>query len=321
LHPVTIRAVLYDAKADDRTIDLDRDELRITKDRLLWIDLDDREPGDLRRAAKAVGLESEGLDRLSREDRRATILRLPDRVVLTLGAVEPEDAEARRREIDIVIGVNHVITVHEGGLTAVDTFRGEIHHEGELGRLDAASFTAGLIDAICSSFFLQIEAIERDIDELDVLAVKASGSRGYLDAVVILRRRIARLRRTLAPNREALSPLQRPDFELRSDLGQVWPGTIQRVERAIDGVENARELLVGSFDLYLGRSSQRTNDVMKVLTLVSAIALPGIVLAGVMGMNFKLPFFDDPANFWVVVGTMVLFAGAILGVARWRDWI
>jgi magnesium transporter len=318
---VTIRAVLYQAKGDDRQVDLERDQIRISDDQLLWVDLDAREAGDLRRAAAAVGLEPEALERLSHEDRRARILRLPDRVVLTLGAVEPDDEEAQRREIDIVIGVNHLITAHDGPLGAVDRFRKEIGHEAELGKLDAASFTAGLIDSIFSAFFRQVEAIERAIDDLDELAIRASKSDRFLDAVVVLRRRIARLRRALAPNREALSPLERPDFELQSDVGPVWPGTIERLERAIDGVENARELLIGSVDLYLGRSSQRTNDVMKVLTLVSAIALPAVVLAGVMGMNFKPAFFDDPDNFWVVVGVMIAFALAILGVARFRRWI
>ena len=318
---MTIRAVLYQAKGDDREVDLERDEIRISDDQLLWVDLDAREAGDLRRAAAAVGLEPAALERLSHEDRRARILRLPDRVVLTLGAVEPDDEEARRREIDIVIGVNHVITAHDGPLGAVDRFRKEIGHEAELGKLDAASFTAGLIDSIFSAFFRQVEAIERAIDDLDELAIRASTSDRFLDAVVVLRRRIARLRRALAPNREALSPLERPDFELQSDVGPVWPGTIERLERAIDGVENARELLIGSVDLYLGRSSQRTNDVMKVLTLVSAIALPAVVLAGVMGMNFKPSFFDDPNNFWVVVGVMTAFALAILAIARFRRWI
>jgi magnesium transporter len=318
---VTIRAVLYQAKGEDRQVDLERDQIRISDDQLLWVDLDAREAGDLRRAAAAVGLEPEALERLSHEDRRARILRLPDRVVLTLGAVEPDDEEARRREIDIVIGVNHLITAHDGPLGAVDRFRKEIGHEAELGKLDAASFTAGLIDSIFSAFFRQVEAIERAIDDLDELAIRASTSDRFLDAVVVLRRRIARLRRALAPNREALSPLERPDFELQSDVGPVWPGTIERLERAIDGVENARELLIGSVDLYLGRSSQRTNDVMKVLTLVSAIALPAVVLAGAMGMNFKPAFFDDPDNFWVVVGVMIAFALAILGIARFRRWI
>jgi magnesium transporter len=75
----------------------------------------------------------------------------------------------------------------------------------------------------------------------------------------------------------------RPDFKVHEDLVRAWPGTIERLERAIDGVDKARDLLVGSFDIYLGRSAQRSNDVMKTLTLVSAIALPAIVLAGSWG--------------------------------------
>jgi magnesium transporter len=96
---------------------------------------------------------------------------------------------------------------------------------------------------------------------------------------------------------------------------------VERLERAIDAAENARELLVGSFDIYLGRAAQRSNDVMKTLTLVSAIALPAIVLAGVMGMNFKLEFFEDPSRFWIVITTMVAFSIGILVVSRVRRWI
>lgn len=316
-----MRAVLYDAKGQDREVDLVDDTVKVDKDRLLWIDIDGRDPDDLARAGAAIGLEGKGLRRLGRVDRRARLLRLPDRLVLTLGTVEPDDPEAVRHELDIVLGANHIVTVHDGPHSAVDEFRKEIDHEELVGRLDSAAFVAGLVDSILTAYFRQIEAIERDIDALDEVAVRNRADASFLATVVTLRRRIARLRRALAPNREALLPLERPDVALTSDLGTVWPGIAQRLERAIDGVENARELLVGSFDLYLGRSSQRTNDVMKILTLVSAIALPGIVLAGVMGMNFEMTFFDDPNNFFVVAGAMVGFAVAILTIARWRSWI
>ncbi len=319
---MTLRAILYDAKGEDREVDLKAGEgVRFDHDRLLWIDVDDRDPADLATAAAAVGLEPEGLIRLSHVDRRVRILRLPDRVVLTLGAVEPDDAAVDRHELDLVLGANHIITVHDGPLTALDTYRTEIGNEEQLGRLDASAFTAGLIDALFGAFFQQIESIERDIDALDELAIRADADAAFLDRVLVLRRRIARLRRVLAPNREALMPLERPDFELRTDLGPVWPGIVQRLERAIDGLENTRELLVGSFDLYLGRASQRTNDVMKALTLLSAVALPGVVVAGVMGMNFQPAFFNDPNNFFVVVAAMVVFSLAIVVVARVRHWV
>jgi Mg2+ and Co2+ transporter CorA len=60
---------------------------------------------------------------------------------------------------------------------------------------------------------------------------------------------------------------------------------------------------------------------MKVLTWVSVILLPAGVLAGVMGMNFKLGFFDDPSMFWVVLVVMLLIAGVTLSLGRWRRWL
>ncbi len=319
---MTVRAILYDAAGEDREVDVSaQDPIRLGDKQLLWLDLDDRTADDLGHVARAIGLEAEGLHRLAREDRRSRLLRLPERIVLTIGAVEPDDPEARRHEVDIVVGPNHIVTVHDGPLSAMDAFREDVDQEQELGRLDSVGFTAGLLDSILSAYFHQIESVEKAIDELDELAVRSRRDGTFLTSVLVLRRRIARLRRVLTPNREALLPLERPDFEIRSDLGILWPGVIQRLERAIDGLENARELLVGSFDLYLGRSSQRTNDVMKVLTLVSSIALPAIVLAGIMGMNFKVGFFDEPSNFFVALGAMLACSLMILAVARWRSWI
>jgi Mg2+ and Co2+ transporter CorA len=60
---------------------------------------------------------------------------------------------------------------------------------------------------------------------------------------------------------------------------------------------------------------------MKVLTLASVLILPGSLLAGIMGMNFRLGFFTDPIYFWVVVAAMAIVAVATLAIARVRDWI
>jgi Mg2+ and Co2+ transporter CorA len=89
----------------------------------------------------------------------------------------------------------------------------------------------------------------------------------------------------------------------------------------VDAVENARELLIGTFDVYMASSAQRTNEVMKALTILSAILLPAVVLAGVMGMNFKIGFFDNPANFWIAIAAMGLLAVGVLAISRWRGWL
>jgi Mg2+ and Co2+ transporter CorA len=115
--------------------------------------------------------------------------------------------------------------------------------------------------------------------------------------------------------------LARPEIELHPGFDRPWPGLADRVERTLDAVENVRELLLGTFDIHMGRTAKDANDVVKVLTLVSAVLLPGVVLAGIMGMNFRLPLFEDPSNFWLVIATMVVLAAAVLGTARWRCWI
>ena len=80
-------------------------------------------------------------------------------------------------------------------------------------------------------------------------------------------------------------------------------------------------MLIGTFDVHMTRTAQRTNDVMRVLTLASVVLLPAVVVAGVMGMNFKVGFFDDPDSFWIVVGVMIVLAITTIVVARWRRWL
>lgn len=319
---MTLHARLYDARGEDRDVELTREEVRHVDDRrLLWIDLDERADTDLTTLAEALELEPRLTRQLGSDRGRPRLLRFPDRILITLGALEREGDEVARRELDVLVGRNLVVTVHDGPLTAIEDFKDQLKDESGLGQLDAGAFMTGLVDAVLLTYFREIDHIEREIEALDQVALQLRGRGDFLGAVVALRHRIAIVRRALTPNRDALAPIVRPDFEVHQDLVRAWPGTIDRLERAIDGVDKTRELLVGSFDIYLGRSAQRSNDVQKTLTLVSAIALPAIVLAGIMGMNFKLPFFDESGNFWIVIATMVTLATAIIGVSRWRAWI
>ena len=84
---------------------------------------------------------------------------------------------------------------------------------------------------------------------------------------------------------------------------------------------DAREAIVGSFDVLIARGGHQTNQIMKVLTLTSVILLPGALLAGVMGMNFKVGLFDNPSLFWVVIAAIIAVAPLTIGIAKLRHWI
>ena len=199
----------------------------------------------------------------------------------------------------------------------VDTLDGETR----LGALDAGDLLSSLVDEVIVGYFRLAEMIEREIDDLDQRALHARHGDDVLGAIVSIRRRIGLIRRTLAPHREALATLARPELRVEETVGQPWPGLVDRLEGALAAIDGLRDSLLGTYDVHMGRVSQRANDVMKTLTLLSAILLPAVVLAGIMGMNFKLSFFDDATNFFIVLGVMAAMAAAILGVTRWRGWI
>ena len=314
-------AWLYDADGEDRKVTPDRRLVESLKpDQLLWIDLPHRDRDILELLGAMLELRPTTLEALGESVTRASLHRFDHYIHLTLQAVEEEDGETVRREIDLVAGRHWVVTAHEGAVGAFETFVDQVRGDSRIGSLDAAAFMGALVDSQLSSYFGVVESIEREIDRLDERALRTDDALLF-DDIVRLRRRVAMLRRTLAPHREAFAPLARPDFELQGEIGRVWPGLVERFERTMDSVENVRELLVGTFDIHMGRLAQRTNEVMKVLTIVSAVLLPSVVLAGIMGMNFNLAFFDEGSNFWLVVGAMVAMAVTILGVARWRRWI
>ena len=73
--------------------------------------------------------------------------------------------------------------------------------------------------------------------------------------------------------------------------------------------------------MLVARTGQRTNEIMKVLTLGTVLLLPGALIAGIMGMNFKLGMFEENAYFWVVLGLIAMLAAVTLVVARKRRWI
>lgn len=327
---MTIRARLFDAKGEDHAVAPSPKVVpKQGADQLLWVDLDARDAGDLALIGDMFRFSSSLLDELGDDLARASLTQHPKHIHLSLETMEsPEAADAEpgpvkpiRQALDLVAGAEWVVTVHVGPLAATDRLMNGLEGETRLGALGAGDFLASIIDAVIVGYHRTVEAFEREIDALDEIALRGRREDDVLERLVDMRRRIGAVRQALAPQREAFAPLGRPDMALHEELGRPWPDLLGRLERALDAVERLRDSLLGTYDIYMGRLAQRSSDVMKVLTILSAVLLPSVVLAGVMGMNFKLAFFDESTNFFFVLGAMALMSGAILGVARWRSWL
>ena len=312
------------------TDDADRVELGegmvgdLDEHQLLWVDViadPDREPELIRSVDDLLGLGGALADRAA--NGRTSIRFAHETVSLVVqGLSDPEGGAVRPVPLVLVAAPNRVVSLHREPVHHLSEPIAVVAADPRFGRLAAGTFLGLLLDGMLDGYFHEVERIEQVVDEIDTRALRSDRSDPLLTDLVAVRSRIAVLRRALAPQREVFAALVRPVEEPEaSPIGWPWPGLPERLERVLEATENAREQLLGSFDLVMTRVGQRTNDVMRLLTVISAVLLPSVVIAGAMGMNFQIPFFADPGNYALVVAAMVVLALVILGFARLRHWI
>jgi Mg2+ and Co2+ transporter CorA len=292
---------------------------RIGSRQLLWIDI---ERGDEALAGVLDRLDlAAASDRLATTDGSPGVVRVDDLVVLTVFGLRLKDDRPSMEpaRVDVLAKGNVVVTVTEGETAGLRDLVESLQGSSEVGALTASTFAAILIDGLIGAFFGATEDVERDIDRLDDRALRAPPGAAFVEELTALRRRIAILRRTLSPHRGVITALAQPDL-LTPAAEDPWPAVLDRLASAIDAVQNARELLLGSFDLAMTRTAQRTNDIVRVLTVVSVTLLPAGVIAGIFGMNFQSPFFEG-TGLLPAVGLIVVVSLAILLVSRWRGWL
>jgi Mg2+ and Co2+ transporter CorA len=326
----SVRAFLFDGEGHDRDVDLDKvDVSALTERQLLWVDVEDDDASDaaalIDSLVQQLQLGPDAAEVLKSLDGRTDLASFGDWFLAQAVAVEHEGGlRFKGRGLAIVCGHNLVVSLHRGPLQFLDELRGRERADTRLGTLSAESFTASLLGWLVDSYLHAVSDFEAAVDRLEVSVLSARAPRESLKDLADLRRGASRLRRMLAPHRHVFGAMARPDFR-PDDAGiadKHFRALEQRFERAMDAVENARDLVVGSFELFATRSSERTNDTMRTLTFVTVLLGTLSVVAGTLGMNFAAPFFDTGGRgFWSAFAGMALVAVVAIIVARWRRWI
>jgi Mg2+ and Co2+ transporter CorA len=300
---------------------------RIGRSSILWVDFDSRElsDGDRRALAESLGLSSTSIERLRSEDNEPYFRDLGSYLHVT--AFAPLESEQHGLlEIDCLVGERWVVTVHDDSVPVLESFRERAAGSGETGRLHGLEFLADVLDWVLVGYLDSFEDVERQLEELDARAMEGRAVvdiDASLRRLVELRHRIGWLRRALVAHRELVLALTRSELSAISTTESAarFNALHEKLEGAVQSARDTRDSVVGSFDLLLTRTGQRTNEIMKVLTLASVLLLPGSLIAGILGMNFKLGLFQNDAYFVLVLAVMAGIAAATLGLAHARRWI
>jgi magnesium transporter len=179
-----------------------------------------------------------------------------------------------------------------------------------------------LIDEIVDSYLPVLDRLNDLIDGLEDDALERP-TPPTLSAIFDTKRSLVFLRRVLVNTRDLAGHLQRSESPL---IGRdLWPflrDVYDHVARNLDNVEILRDLLNGSLDVYLSSVANRTNQVMKVLTVLGTVALPALVVSGIYGMNIKgLPWTESPYGLAAVFALMAGATAGLLWMLKRFDWL
>ena len=303
---------------DDWTGSLDR----LGASTLLWIDLERPSDDAVERLSRGLELDPRSVERLRGAERTPNLTDFGSYLHVT--GFAPRGERRELEGLECLVSPTWIVTVHDGPVDVVDELRERAEGAGDVGRLNGLEFLADLLTWILEGYLRAFETIDMTLEDLDGQAMQGNASHEHsLARLVGIRAEIGRLRRTLVAHRGVLLTLTRPELGgiSTAESAERFQALLDRLAEVAAAAQNSRESVVGSFDVLMTQVAQRTNEIVKTLTILSLLLLPGTLLAGVLGMNFEVGIFQHPDLFWIALAVMGAIAVTTLAVVRSRHWI
>lgn len=233
------------------------------------------------------------------------------------------DAPIHIDQVSMILGPNYVISFKEKEADIFNPLREKLRtSKGKIRRMGPDYLAYSMVDAVVDHYFMILEKLGDRFEDVED-SVVSTPEPGILPVIYNLKRDMLFLRKSVFPLREAISVLQRSDSPLITDntkiyLRDVYDHTIQ----IIDNIETFRDMAASLLDTYLSSLSNRLNEVIKVLTVISTIFMPLTFISGLFGMNVlsMVKWLENPWAFYLIAGAMVAISLVMLMYFRRKGW-
>ena len=306
-------------------------ELINDKSNLIWVDLKGETPEEIEQA-KYILLDVFNFHPLTVEDcvetrNQPKVEAFPSYIYFIVHAIKPGEtgpANFVTKELDGYLGDNYVVTYHTQRFRSIKNVKTQIRASHFSCSRGPAYLLHQILDQIVDLYMPIVDDFDEAINDLEdrVFGMRAGGT-AILEEVMDLRRSVARLRRISARQLEVLYRISHGEFpQIPDHILPFFRDVHDHLQRISDLGEGYRDLVSGLFEIHFAVVSNRTNDVMKTLAVLSAIMLPLSLIAGIYGMNFEhMPELKTSYGYFATLGLMALVAVLLLIYFWRRGWI
>jgi len=325
---VYISAIEYDARSYvEREFNTIQECLGLPRTRAVtWLNIDDAARSEvLAEVTRCFPLPPYVLEEVSSaRTERPQIISLDDHlfIIVNMLSINPQTSEVEAEQMNLIVGHNVVLSFGEKEGDVFDPVRDRLRNsQSRIRKLKVDYLLYSLLDAIVDNYFAILERVGEMADDLeDQVAEDPSVPR--LQVLHDLRSQTLLLRKAVWPLREVLNSLERRESPLISRETQPYFRNLyDHAIQVMETIETLRDTLAQTFDIYLTSVSNRTNDIIKVLTVISTIFIPLTFITGVYGMNFQyVPEFGWRWGYPAAWGVMILIVLIMLLYFRRKGW-
>jgi magnesium transporter len=226
-------------------------------------------------------------------------------------------AELEFDDIDLFLGPDFLISVRSNDSAIFESVRARAEQE-HIDRLDRLFYM--IIDQIVDGYQPVLDKLADDISDIEDVVLDRPDP-ATLARIFSLKRKLVEFRRVAAGMREVVNSLTRREKGLLGDdLDVYFRDIYDHIVRTVELIETYRDLLSGALDIYLSAVANRTNEVMKVLTIWGTVALPLVIITGFFGMNLKLPWANSAHGTAFAVALMAISTIITLVYFKKKHW-
>ncbi|GAB1483699.1 magnesium/cobalt transporter CorA [Treponema sp.] len=293
---------------------------------LNWINVNGlKDVEAISRIAEAYGIHPLTVEDILNTEHRPKVEEFDEYLFITLKAITWVDAvnKPEYEQISLVLTRDTVITFQEVVGDCFDPIRRRIEaNVGRIRKMGSDYLAYGLVDSIVDSYFIVLDRLGTRLEDFELRATEETGQ-DFMRELQAVKQEVVRMRRAVWPLRENIAALLRLESHLISEeLEPFLKDLHDNIVQSAETVESYREIMAGVLEVNLSSVSNRMNEVMKVLTIISTIFIPLTFIVGVYGMNFRhMPELDYVWAYpitWFVMGLIAL--GMVLFFKK-RKWL
>jgi len=328
-HNVKIKMISYNDTAIDEFDVTEPDkmnELKTDKNKLYWINIDGiHDVHLLEKTGNTFNIHPLTLEDIANTTQRPKYEEYDEYLYYVIKMIYFDETEKiiKNEQVSFILTENLVISFQEREGDVFEPLRNRLRqNKGRVRKMKSDYLFYILIDAIIDNYFLVIEKIGDNIDVIDEALIN-NAEKQMIHKIHELKKEILHLRKSLWPLRDVNNALYRMESsfitgDIRIFLRDLYDHTIQ----VVDTLETYQYMVSGIMDHYLSVTSNKLNEIMKVLTIFASLFIPLTFIAGWYGMNFKhMPEVDSPYAYPVII---IITIGCIIGMIfyfRRKKWL